>query len=250
MRVSEWFYSIQGEGVSAGVPSLFLRFSNCNFMCGGFGGSLVGKENEGSPVTWWCDTEPVWKAGKKYTAEELFTEIFTEYPFLSDLLAHRRAHIILTGGEPTLPTNMKSIMEVQAYFEKRGYRPYYEIETNGSILIDFARVVDQINASPKLANSGMNASMRIQPEVIAAIAEHPNGWFKFVVNTEADIAEIENVWVQDHRVPEDRIILMPGVDKLVDLQRTSQFAFEAAIARGWKATSRLQIVGWDQTTGV
>jgi 7-carboxy-7-deazaguanine synthase len=37
LKVSELFYSIQGEGRYMGVPSVFLRTYGCNFTCGGFG---------------------------------------------------------------------------------------------------------------------------------------------------------------------------------------------------------------------
>ncbi|MCA1806973.1 MAG: 7-carboxy-7-deazaguanine synthase QueE, partial [Actinobacteria bacterium] len=101
MRVSEWFYSVQGEGVTAGKPSLFIRLSGCNFMCGGFKAKLL----EAKKATWYCDTETVWKQGRDLTVDELMYEIFDTYPKLSDWLATGAANIILTGGEPTLPHN-------------------------------------------------------------------------------------------------------------------------------------------------
>ena len=48
IRVSEYFYSIQGEGLTVGVPAVFLRLQGCNLDCGSSGGS------------WVCDTEAVW----------------------------------------------------------------------------------------------------------------------------------------------------------------------------------------------
>ena len=246
MRVSEWFYSIQGEGVTAGKPSLFIRLSGCNFMCGGFKAKLLAAKK----ATWYCDTEVVWKQGRDLTTDELMNEIFTQYPKLKDWIAEGKANIILTGGEPTLPHNIEAIEDIQKWFHTRQIFPYYEVETNGSVVVDYETLFDQINASPKLANSGMPARLRQNREAIDAIKAHPNAWFKFVVNIEDDIREIENEWIAGMGVPEDRIILMPGVDKLEHLQSTSLFAAEKAIERGWKFSSRLQVSIWDQTTGV
>ena len=59
IKVSELFYSLQGEGQYVGVPSIFLRTSGCNFTCGGFGmprGQLsterdkVAEKLEGNPL--------------------------------------------------------------------------------------------------------------------------------------------------------------------------------------------------------
>ena len=46
IKVSELFYSIQGEGRYMGVPSIFLRTFGCNFTCSGFGMTKGEKSNE------------------------------------------------------------------------------------------------------------------------------------------------------------------------------------------------------------
>lgn len=46
IKVSELFYSIQGEGRYMGVPSIFLRTFGCNFTCDGFGMPKGERSNE------------------------------------------------------------------------------------------------------------------------------------------------------------------------------------------------------------
>ena len=62
--VSEYFYSIQGEGKTMGVPSVFIRLTACNLMCGGRGTEKDFKLHNGA--TWRCDSIEVWRKGKKW----------------------------------------------------------------------------------------------------------------------------------------------------------------------------------------
>ena len=81
MRISEIFYSIQGEGASIGLPAIFLRLQVCNLTCE------------------WCDTRYTWDINHpdydKYQAVDLDKII----PMLSEYPCRR---LIITGGEPLL----------------------------------------------------------------------------------------------------------------------------------------------------
>ncbi|MGA0164203.1 MAG: hypothetical protein ACO3LE_08195, partial [Bdellovibrionota bacterium] len=59
-RINEIFYSLQGEGLRAGTPNFFIRFSGCNLRC--------SKEREGFD----CDTE--FQSGLDWTLEEILKE--------------------------------------------------------------------------------------------------------------------------------------------------------------------------------
>ena len=98
--ISELFYSVQGEGLLAGVPSVFVRTSGCNLRCR------------------WCDTpyassEP---EGEHQTVEEIVARV-QEYP---------ARHVVLTGGEPMLA---KGIGGLAGAFKDAGY--HITIETAG-----------------------------------------------------------------------------------------------------------------------
>ena len=119
--VNEVFYSLQGEGVRAGTPNLFLRLSRCNLEC--------KVETHGFD----CDTE--FESGRRMT----LAEILAEFRALSDSCDW----VILTGGEPALQTDRELIDGLHA----AGYK--LAIETNGSFPLPEG--IDWITVSPKVA---------------------------------------------------------------------------------------------------
>lgn len=120
-RVNEIFYSLQGEGVRAGTPNLFLRFSRCNLEC--------RVETHGFD----CDTE--FESGRPMTVPE----ILAEFRRLSETCGW----VILTGGEPALQVDDELIGALHA----AGYK--LAIETNGSV--ELPAGIDWITVSPKVA---------------------------------------------------------------------------------------------------
>src|ERR1700704_5838800 len=102
MKVSEIFYSIQGEGMLTGVPSVFVRTSGCNLRCV------------------WCDTPYTsWTPeGPEMAIEEIAKEV-ARYP--------ATAHVVITGGEPML---FPSVVELAARLKAAGH--HITIETAGT----------------------------------------------------------------------------------------------------------------------
>jgi 7-carboxy-7-deazaguanine synthase len=119
--VNEIFYSLQGEGVRAGTPNLFLRFAGCNLAC--------SQETHGFD----CDTEFV--SSRKMTIDEITAE-------LHDLSSDCK-WIILTGGEPGLQLDPELLNNLHGL----GYS--LAIETNGSVALPDG--LDWITVSPKVA---------------------------------------------------------------------------------------------------
>ena len=122
--VNEIFYSLQGEGVRAGTPNLFLRFSRCNLEC--------RVETHGFD----CDTE--FESGRSMTLPEIVAEMRA--------LSAECRWVILTGGEPALQVDAELIDALHA----AGYE--LAIETNGSVELPVMdRGIDWITVSPKVA---------------------------------------------------------------------------------------------------
>lgn len=121
LKISEIFYSLQGEGARAGTPTIFIRLQGCKakFAC-----AKAGIK---------CDTE--FESGKEWEVVELHNKIKS--------LAPECKEITWTGGEPTDQLDE----EIVQYFADRNY--FQAIETSGlnpvPINIDFVCV------SPKVA---------------------------------------------------------------------------------------------------
>ncbi len=254
MNVSECFYSIQGEGVSQGVPAFFVRLSGCNMICGGPNGALLKLGR----ATWWCDSEAVWKRGTDHTHQELLEKIAVagreESVDLLEGILSGVVHLIWTGGEPSMDKNRQAILGFLSHLQAEypGNKSFHELETNGTIPCPdgFYQRMDQINCSPKLANSGMKAVVRVVPEAIHQINEHQNSWFKFVVSREEDIREIEETYLAPFKIDKRKVVIMPAVDNLKDLPGATRSIYQITKKTCYRAVTRSHILAWDRTTGV
>src|SRR5512142_1991646 len=120
MKISEIFHSIQGEGILAGVPSVFVRTSGCNLRCV------------------WCDTP--------YTSWQPEGNQMTVSEILAEVLRWPGGHTVVTGGEPMIAPEI-----IELCRDLRGAGQHVTIETAGTV---FAPVdCDLMSISPKLANS-------------------------------------------------------------------------------------------------
>lgn len=119
--VNEMFYSLQGEGVRAGTPNLFLRLARCNQEC--------RVETHGFD----CDTE--FESGRWLTAPEIVAE--------ARELSAACGWMVLTGGEPALQLDGELIAALH------GAGLSLAIETNGSV--ELPAGLDWITVSPKVA---------------------------------------------------------------------------------------------------
>jgi hypothetical protein len=131
--VKEIFYTLQGEGLRAGRPSVFCRFSGCNLWTG-------REEDRNSAICKFCDTDFVGTdgtlGGKFLTAQKLAGLISKQWP-----LNKRNRYVVLTGGEPLLQVDTALIDALHDFdFE-------IAVETNGTIVAPPG--IDWICVSPK-----------------------------------------------------------------------------------------------------
>lgn len=253
--VAEHFYSVQGEGPHAGVPSVFLRLAGCNLACGGSQNMSVEKQEDMEPsddATWVCDSIEVWRQPENtYTPRELL-DVWQEEGWW-EKMTPSGAHLILTGGEPMLEPRQDQILGLIAEMlrERKRGKPFIEVETNGTIVPSdqLDSYINLYNVSLKLSNSGMDEDARLRDDALEFHANSDKSKFKFVVSREADVDEILNI-VEEYNIPDRKISLMPAGQTREQLAETYPIVAELCKDRVWDFTPRLQVTTWDQATGV
>lgn len=280
LLISSDFYSVQGEGISTGIPSYFVRLGLCNLTCGmsrkftntllketllADGEILKGDLELEGKATWTCDSISQWLWRGENKEFQYLIDQWKEQGIYEDIL-NGTIHIIWTGGEPTIKGHQEAIVNFHKYWEEYEYQRrvdnpelqklrakiFNEIETNGTVYIerDLFGYIDQINCSPKLSNSGMTEKQRINPDAIKRIMEHSNYQFKFVISNEEDIKELFRDFVVPFSIPLANVVCMPGLDSQTDFHERTQFVLEMAKKYRFRGLTRLHISAWDKTLNV
>ena len=222
----EIFHSIQGEGVSAGRPSAFLRLATCNLTCS------------------WCDTKYTWDWERYDPREQIVSLNASDVRRRLESLPCR--NLVVTGGEPML--QQSELGPLARSLSAGGWT--IEVETNGTIApnAEMAAAVSQWNVSPKTANSGNGAERREVADALRAFARLPGSYFKFVVAEPDDVDEVAGV-VERHRLPGDRVLLMPEGTTPDAIHERGDWVAAQCVQRGYRFTTRLHIALWGDERG-
>lgn len=271
LKVSELFYSIQGEGRYMGVPSVFLRVFGCNFKCSGFGmpkgthseeRDVVAKDIERYKnykelplVSTGCDSYASWDPRFKHLSPVIDTDSIALS--IMDLLPHKSwkdEHLVITGGEPLLGWQ-KAYPDLLSHPDMT---PLKEItfETNGTqeLTRDLTTWIHNkwhhnkgyfsltFSVSPKLSVSGEKWEEAIKPSIVAEYEEYGYTYLKFVIASEEDAEEAEQA-VNEYRKAGfiGPVYLMPvgGVESVYAMNNRK--VAELAMKKGWRYSDRLQV---------
>jgi 7-carboxy-7-deazaguanine synthase len=219
VEIAEVFYSIQGEGRFAGMPSVFIRTSGCNLRCV------------------WCDTPYTsWAPqGKKWSLAQILREV-GKFP---------SQHVVITGGEPLLAADIVKLSD-----QLRAEGAHITIETAATL---FKPVhCDLISMSPKLAHSTpwrrakgkfakMHETRRVNLEVIQQFIDRYNYQLKFVVDDRNDFTEIQALLGRLANVERSRVLIMAQGKTSRELRNKTEWIIELCKDYGFRYAPRLHI---------
>ncbi len=237
----EHFYSFQGEGRYAGVPSIFIRLGGCNLGCRGFGVEIDGVVG--------CDSIKAVdekQFGDQWERVDDLRGIVDSYLQKVDFLPD----LVITGGEPLLHYPSAILIGLLEYCHQKGIRVTFE--TNATIWIDFERYPlykEMIfSMSVKLGNSGEPQEKRINHRAIEAIVTNAKeSFFKFVVRGEAqEQEEIEMLTEAFGSVP---VYCMPMGSTAQELARYDRSVAQFCIQNGYRYVDRMHIRLWSNEEG-
>ncbi|WPP47643.1 7-carboxy-7-deazaguanine synthase QueE [Pseudomonas sp. AN-1] len=149
LRITEIFYSLQGEARTVGLPTVFVRLTGCPLRCG------------------YCDTAYAFSGGELMTLEEI----------LARVASYRPRHVCVTGGEPLAQPNCIPLL---AALCDAGYQ--VSLETSGAL--DIAPVDTRVSRVVDLKTPGSGEVGRNRYENLAELTR--NDQVKFVICSRED----------------------------------------------------------------
>jgi organic radical activating enzyme len=286
IKVSELFYSLQGEGRFVGVPSVFLRTYGCNFTCSGFG-CAPGEKSTGADevaevvhmynnfldlplVETGCDSYASWHPAFKhlspnYTTDELVERMLALTP--NNMWRQNNGndvHLVITGGEPLLGWQ-------RAYEELLSHPRMADIrnitfETNGTQKLheDFKEFLNEwtyhepgargrevtFSVSAKLSASGEKWEDAICPEVVASYQSYGTTYLKFVVETKEHINEAVKATDEFRKAGFNGVVyLMPQGGVVEPYEANKLTIADICCEQGWNYSPRLHVDLWGNGWG-
>ena len=237
LPVNELFYSIQGEGKLAGVPSIFIRTSGCNLRC------------------WFCDSyHTSWEPTHAWMNTEDIIEEVNTYA--------QADHVVLTGGEPLIHEGSVHLINA---LENEGY--HITVETNGTIHRDAA--IDLASISPKLSSSTptpakdpkgdgewaeKHEQRRIDITALTRLIDDYPFQLKFVVTDPKDLDEINDLIKQvrqqtSTQLRDQDVLLMPEGQTEREIAGKREIVADLAMEHGYRYTPRLHVNLWNDEAG-
>jgi len=177
LKITEIFYSLQGEALTVGIPTTFIRLTGCPLRCQ------------------YCDTEYAFSGGEWMGLDAI----------LERVAANQTRYVTVTGGEPLA---QKPCLDLLAMLCDAGYQ--VSLETSGAL--DISKVDSRVVKVMDIKTPGSGEESRNRLENISCISEHDQ--LKFVICDERDY-EWSRELLQRHDLNERcEVLFSPSFEQL------------------------------------
>ncbi len=219
VRIAEIFSSLQGEGFLTGTESVFVRTSGCNLRC------------------WFCDTP---HASSRPQGQDM-----SVHGVLARALAYRLEHIVITGGEPMLYSELVPLCQALT-----DHGCHITVETAGTLYLPLP--CDLISISPKLSNStprGLahqrwerrHERTRHAPDVIRRLTREHAYQIKFVIDQPGDLPEVDAYLDAFPELDRNCVMLMPQGTDAATLEQKQSWLEPCCRQRGLRLCARKHV---------
>jgi organic radical activating enzyme len=285
LKVSEIFYSAQGEGRFVGVPSVFLRTFGCNFTCPGFGMArgtcsteadevaktveLYSRYEDLPLVNTGCDSYASWHPKFKhlsptYATTEVVERMLALTPNNSWVQDNGNdVHLVITGGEPLLGWQ-RAYEELLSHDSMKDLRNI-TFETNGTQElhstfkdylmqwqmpeIEFSKEIT-FSVSAKLSASGERWEDAIRPDTVVSYQDIGTTYLKFVVEKPSDFDEVDRATAEYRSAGFTGVVYIMPVGGVVSVYDGNKFnVADEAMKRGYYYSPRLHVDLWGNSWG-
>lgn len=176
LRITEIFYSLQGESATVGLPTVFIRLTGCPLRCS------------------YCDTAYAFTGGHRLTLSEI----------LDQIRQYRTPYITVTGGEPLA---QPACLELMVALLDEGYN--VSLETSGAIDVSgvdarVVKVMDLKTPSSGEADKNLYENIRYL---------NPQDQVKFVIGNAEDYDWSKAILTQHNLGDRCQILFSPVMDQ-------------------------------------
>lgn len=178
LRLTEIFYSLQGESSFTGLPTVFVRLTGCPLRCV------------------WCDTEYAFHGGNRLTVAEILAEVGR----------HRARHVTVTGGEPLAQPGCRDLL---AALCDAGY--VVSLETSGAL--DISGMDPRVSRIMDVKAPGSGEVARNRHENLALLTERDE--LKFVIADREDYLWSRDFLAAHPALPVRERLFSPVAGKLL-----------------------------------
>lgn len=177
LKITEIFFSIQGESNTVGYPTVFVRLTGCPMRCS------------------YCDTAYAFHGGNKMELEQILAEVGQ----------HKAKHVTVTGGEPLAQPECHALMKALC---DEGYK--VSLETGGAI--DISKVDPRVYIVLDIKTPASNEEQNNKYTNLEHIK--PTDCLKFVICDEADYQWSKQQLLQKNLHEQCDVFFSPSADQL------------------------------------